>query len=176
MRVSGIARLWTIVEPIGRWLRDWAGKIVQFLADRTVEGLSPGRAKPSSFLRRTRQHFAEPALEPLGLNPSSNKSSKNCLVFSSPRAPRPRGREMTIDFYYVPFSPPCRMVMMLAKALGVHLNLKFLDTSKGEHRTPEFTKVFKRKLSRTEVLRSRLIWIFLLLFFRQQSRVPRVSD
>ncbi|XP_012283319.1 glutathione S-transferase 1-1 [Orussus abietinus] len=48
---------------------------------------------------------------------------------------------MTVDFYYLPPSPPCRAVMMLAKAVGVHLNLKTVDLLKGEHMTPEFAKM-----------------------------------
>lgn len=48
---------------------------------------------------------------------------------------------MGLDLYYVPGSSPCRTVLLAAKAVGVELNLKFLDLMKGEHLTPEFIKV-----------------------------------
>lgn len=49
--------------------------------------------------------------------------------------------EMPIDFYYLPPSPPCRSVLLLAKAIGVHLNLKTVNVLKGEHLKPEFLKI-----------------------------------
>jgi len=48
---------------------------------------------------------------------------------------------MTIDFYYVPGSAPCRAVLLAAKAVGVELNLKHLDLMKGEHMNPDFIKI-----------------------------------
>ncbi|CAH1154996.1 unnamed protein product [Phaedon cochleariae] len=48
---------------------------------------------------------------------------------------------MPIDFYYLPASPPCRNVLLAAKAIGVELNLKHTDLMKGEHLTPEFVKI-----------------------------------
>lgn len=48
---------------------------------------------------------------------------------------------MTIDFYYLPASGPCRAVLLAAKAVGVDLNLKVTDLMKGEHLTPEYVKV-----------------------------------
>lgn len=48
---------------------------------------------------------------------------------------------MTIDFYYMPLSPPCRSIEMLAKTLGIELNLKVVDLFAGEHLKPEFVKV-----------------------------------
>ncbi|XP_057341252.1 glutathione S-transferase 1-1-like [Microplitis mediator] len=48
---------------------------------------------------------------------------------------------MTIDLYYLPPSPPSRAVILLAKALGIHLNLKVIDVSKGEQLSPEFIKI-----------------------------------
>nr|AST11622.1 glutathione S-transferase d6 [Bemisia tabaci] len=46
-----------------------------------------------------------------------------------------------IDLYYMPFSPPCRAVIMTAKLLEVDINLKFADLFKGEQKTPEFLKM-----------------------------------
>nr|QHU79971.1 glutathione S-transferase D4 [Bemisia tabaci] len=46
-----------------------------------------------------------------------------------------------IDLYYMPFSPPCRAVIMTAKLLEVDINLKFTDLFKGEQNTPEFLKM-----------------------------------
>ncbi|XP_028522287.2 glutathione S-transferase 1-1 isoform X3 [Apis cerana] len=48
---------------------------------------------------------------------------------------------MPIDFYYLEFSPPCRSVLLLAKAIGVHLNLKTISPMKGEHMKSEFVKL-----------------------------------
>lgn len=48
---------------------------------------------------------------------------------------------MTIDFYYLPGSAPCRSVLMTAKAVGVELNLKRTNLQAGEHLTPEYVKV-----------------------------------
>ncbi|KAJ6647487.1 Glutathione S-transferase 1, isoform C [Pseudolycoriella hygida] len=48
---------------------------------------------------------------------------------------------MTIDFYYLPGSAPCRAVLMAAKAVGVELNLKLVDLMSGEQLKPEFLKI-----------------------------------
>lgn len=48
---------------------------------------------------------------------------------------------MPIDCYYLPPSPPCRSVMLLAKALGIHLNYKIVNFTKGEHLTPEYLQI-----------------------------------
>jgi len=48
---------------------------------------------------------------------------------------------MPIDFYHVPGSAPCRAVRLAAKAVGVDLNLKYLDLMKGEQMAPEFLKI-----------------------------------
>ncbi|KAF7272767.1 glutathione S-transferase D1-like [Rhynchophorus ferrugineus] len=48
---------------------------------------------------------------------------------------------MTIDFYYLPGSAPCRSVLLTAKALGLDLNLKLTNLQAGEHLTPEFLKI-----------------------------------
>nr|AUO28661.1 glutathione S-transferase delta [Lasioderma serricorne]QWV59551.1 glutathione S-transferase delta 1 [Lasioderma serricorne] len=48
---------------------------------------------------------------------------------------------MPIDFYYIPGSAPCRIVLLAAKAVGVELNLKLTDLMKQEHLTPEFIKL-----------------------------------
>ena len=48
---------------------------------------------------------------------------------------------MTIDFYYLPPSPPCRSVMMLAKHLNIPLEYKFVKLFEGEHLKPEFLAI-----------------------------------
>jgi glutathione S-transferase len=48
---------------------------------------------------------------------------------------------MSIDLYYTIASPPCRSVMLLAKTLGLELNLKKVDLMNKEHLKPEFLKV-----------------------------------
>ncbi|KAJ4433658.1 hypothetical protein ANN_15968 [Periplaneta americana] len=48
---------------------------------------------------------------------------------------------MPIDFYYFDASAPCQSIMMLAKTLGVELNLKEITLSAGDHRKPEFVQM-----------------------------------
>lgn len=48
---------------------------------------------------------------------------------------------MPLDLYYHPMSPPCRAVMLTARAMGVDLNLKKLDVLGGEHLKPEFVAI-----------------------------------
>jgi len=48
---------------------------------------------------------------------------------------------MGIDFYYTPASGPARMVLLLAKHLGVDMNTKSLDMFKGEHLKPDFIAI-----------------------------------
>uniref|UniRef100_A0A0C9RNV6 GstD1_3 protein n=1 Tax=Fopius arisanus TaxID=64838 RepID=A0A0C9RNV6_9HYME len=48
---------------------------------------------------------------------------------------------MPIDLYYFPPSPPVRAVILLSKALGIHLNLKVIDVTKGEQLDPEYLKI-----------------------------------
>lgn len=43
--------------------------------------------------------------------------------------------------YYVNLSPPSRAVLLLAKYLGVDLDLKVVNLLAGEHLTPEYRKV-----------------------------------
>ncbi|XP_017026652.1 uncharacterized protein [Drosophila kikkawai] len=46
-----------------------------------------------------------------------------------------------MDFYYMPGSSGCRTVQMVAKAVGVELNKKLLNTMEGEQLKPEFVKL-----------------------------------
>jgi glutathione S-transferase len=48
---------------------------------------------------------------------------------------------MPIDLYYSPGSPPSRAVRLAAAAIGVDLNLKYINAMAGEQLTPEFIKV-----------------------------------
>ncbi|XP_013142208.1 PREDICTED: glutathione S-transferase 1-1-like [Papilio polytes] len=48
---------------------------------------------------------------------------------------------MPIDLYYVPGSPPCRAVLLTARALNLNLNLKLVDLHHGEHLKPEYLKL-----------------------------------
>ena len=48
---------------------------------------------------------------------------------------------MTIDLYHIGPSPPCRAVRLAASLIGIDLNLKVIDITKGEQMTPEFLKV-----------------------------------
>lgn len=46
-----------------------------------------------------------------------------------------------IALYYTTMSPQSQAIMLVAKVLGIELQLKFVDMEKGEHLTPEFLKV-----------------------------------
>nr|UYI58575.1 glutathione S-transferase 4 [Grapholita molesta] len=46
-----------------------------------------------------------------------------------------------IKLYYLPPSPPCRAVMMLARVMGLELNLVLTNIMEGQHMTPEFLKM-----------------------------------
>jgi hypothetical protein len=48
---------------------------------------------------------------------------------------------MPVDFYYSLHSPPCRSVLLLAKAVGVDLNLLKLSLMDNEHKAETFIKV-----------------------------------
>lgn len=48
---------------------------------------------------------------------------------------------MTIDFYQLPGSAPCRAVALTAAALGVEMKFKNVDLMTGAHLKPEFVKV-----------------------------------
>lgn len=47
--------------------------------------------------------------------------------------------------YFLDVSPPVRGVVLVAKALGVELDIKPLNLAAGEHLTPEFLKVSQRQ-------------------------------
>jgi len=48
---------------------------------------------------------------------------------------------MVVTLYYMDLSPPCRSIMLLAKSIGLDLNLKPTDLFTGEHLKPEFLKM-----------------------------------
>nr|QII57455.1 glutathione-S transferase delta1 [Xenocatantops brachycerus] len=47
----------------------------------------------------------------------------------------------SLDFYCMSGSPPCRTVSMVAAAIGVELNKKFVNLDADEHLKPEFLKM-----------------------------------
>lgn len=53
---------------------------------------------------------------------------------------------MAIDLHYILPSPPCRAIMILAKRLGIELNLINVKLFEGEHQSEEFIKINPRKL------------------------------
>ncbi|GBP08094.1 Glutathione S-transferase D7 [Eumeta japonica] len=57
-------------------------------------------------------------------------------------AARSRNSKMakSIKLYYLPPSPPCRAVMMAARALGIELELVLTNIMEGQQMTPEFLK------------------------------------
>lgn len=48
---------------------------------------------------------------------------------------------MTIDFYYMPESPPCRAVEMVARLVGVNLNKQYINLFTREHLKEDFIKI-----------------------------------
>ncbi|XP_059060042.1 glutathione S-transferase 1-1-like [Achroia grisella] len=48
---------------------------------------------------------------------------------------------MAIDLYYTPGSAPCRIVLLVAAALDIQLNLNLLNLPNGEHLKPNFLKL-----------------------------------
>ncbi|XP_061705121.1 glutathione S-transferase 1-like [Cydia pomonella] len=46
-----------------------------------------------------------------------------------------------MDLYYTPGSAPCRLVLLVAAALDIQLNLKELNLQAGEHMTTEFLEL-----------------------------------
>lgn len=48
---------------------------------------------------------------------------------------------MSIEFYYMSESPPCRTVEMVAGIAGVKLNLHHINLAEGEHLTEPFAKL-----------------------------------
>lgn len=48
---------------------------------------------------------------------------------------------MTPVLYYLPPSPPCRSVLLLAKMIGVELELKALNVMEGEQLKPDFVEL-----------------------------------
>ncbi|XP_016954052.1 uncharacterized protein LOC108027230 [Drosophila biarmipes] len=63
------------------------------------------------------------------------------LSFFSPEGTTKHSFVLNMDYYYLPKGSGCRTVLMVAKAIGIELNKKLLNTSKGEHLTPEFLKL-----------------------------------
>lgn len=48
---------------------------------------------------------------------------------------------MVLDYYHFPASAACRAVQMVAKAVGVDLNCKFVDLVSKDQLKPEFIQV-----------------------------------
>ncbi|XP_045767859.1 glutathione S-transferase 1-1-like isoform X2 [Maniola jurtina] len=66
------------------------------------------------------------------------------LKCNAAAAARSKGSKMPsqpIKLYYLPPSPPCRSVMMTARALGIDLELVLTNIMEGQHKTPEYLKM-----------------------------------
>ncbi|XP_035773843.1 glutathione S-transferase 1-1-like [Anopheles albimanus] len=63
-----------------------------------------------------------------------------------------------MDFYYLPLSAPCQSVMLVAKALGLQLNLKELNLFTEEHLKPEFLKINPQHTIPTLVDNDVVLW------------------
>ncbi|KAH8289038.1 hypothetical protein KR054_005559, partial [Drosophila jambulina] len=64
----------------------------------------------------------------------------------------------SMDLYYSPRGIGCRAVIMVAKALGVELNKKIVNTSEGEQLNPEFLKLNPQHTIPTLVDNGFAIW------------------
>jgi len=82
-----------------------------------------------------------------------------------------------LNLYYTPGSPPCRSVLLTAKALGLVLNLKTVDLFKNEHMKPEFLKVsFRKKIVLFKLLCcTALIIIVVILQLNPQHSIPTLE-
>lgn len=63
-----------------------------------------------------------------------------------------------MDFYYSPLSPPCRSIQLVAKALGIELNLKLINMFEKEHLKPEYIKINPQHTVPTLVDNGFVIW------------------
>lgn len=52
-----------------------------------------------------------------------------------------RGEKTMPILYYIPPSPPSRMVLLLGRLLNIEFDLRLIDLMKGEHLKPEFIEV-----------------------------------
>jgi hypothetical protein len=68
---------------------------------------------------------------------------------------------MPLDLYYMIASTPCRSVMLLAKTLGLELNLKDVDVLKKEHLEPEFFERYVGNFVNVFIILIRKLGIFL---------------
>lgn len=50
---------------------------------------------------------------------------------------------MPPKLYYIEGSPPCRAVLLAAEAVGIELDLHYVDLLKDEQLKPEFVKVIR---------------------------------
>ncbi|XP_069699715.1 glutathione S-transferase 1-1-like [Periplaneta americana] len=65
---------------------------------------------------------------------------------------------MKIDLYYSPGSPPCRVVLLLGKALGLNFNLKSISVQAKENMTPEYLKINPQHCIPTIVDNGLILW------------------
>lgn len=65
---------------------------------------------------------------------------------------------MTVTLYYMPESPPCRAVQMLAAQIGLPLELKYINLDKGEQKSAEFVRVNPQQVVPTIVHDDFTLW------------------
>ncbi|XP_048000279.1 glutathione S-transferase 1-like [Leguminivora glycinivorella] len=63
------------------------------------------------------------------------------IYINGTAAARSRMPARPIKLYYLPPSPPCRAVMLLARVMGLELDLVLTNIMEGQHMTPEFLKM-----------------------------------
>ncbi|KAH8306294.1 hypothetical protein KR018_006376, partial [Drosophila ironensis] len=63
-----------------------------------------------------------------------------------------------LDLYNMPMAPASRAIQMVAKALGVELNSKFINTMEGDQLKPEFVKINPQHTIPTLVDNGFAIW------------------
>jgi glutathione S-transferase len=65
---------------------------------------------------------------------------------------------MTVTLYYMPESPPCRAVQMLAAHINLPLDLKYINLDTGEQKSAEFTAVNPHQVVPTIVDEGFVLW------------------
>lgn len=83
---------------------------------------------------------------------------------------------MVLDLYYIPESAPCRAVQMLARALGIELNLKNVNLLTDEHSISDFNQVSFLLNNRNSIVSFTLNKLSILQFNPQRTLPTLVDD
>lgn len=86
-----------------------------------------------------------------------------------------RGGSMAPTLYYLPPSPPCRSILLLAKLLDLQLDLKVINILEGEQMKPEFVELNPQHCVPTMnddglVLWERYLRVLLVIYFHSACK------